>query len=77
MAKVLAIPFRTVTWSSADSESATTGIDSVIGAWAGIGWGLASTLVVLATTGIDVVRSETWGTGAGATTLAAGAGVLG
>ena len=36
-------------------------IDSVIGAWAGIGAGFASTRVVLATTGIDEVISETTG----------------
>ena len=40
------------------------GIDSVIGAWAGIGAGFASTRVVLATTGIEEVMSETTGAGA-------------
>ena len=36
-------------------------IDSVTGACAGIGWGLASTAVVVAMTGIEVVASLTTG----------------
>jgi hypothetical protein len=72
VAIVFAIPLSGET-SSGFSNSSTLGtiaIDSVIGACAGIGWGLASTAVVLATTGIEDVASETCGgdiTGAEAT----------
>ena len=61
VARVLAIPFSAVTWSLASSSEAsgTIAIDSVIGACAGIGAGLASTRVVFATTGIEEVASDT------------------
>jgi hypothetical protein len=41
-------------------------MDSVTGAWAGIGCGFASTAVVFATTGIEEVALETCGGVAGA-----------
>jgi hypothetical protein len=73
---VLAIPFRgeTTSCSSISSALVTIAIDSVIGACAGIGCGLASTAVVFAITGIEEVASETCGAEATGVEAAGAAG---
>ena len=62
-AKVLAMPFSTVTWSSALSFSPTTSMVPVTGACAGIGCGFGSILVVLATGAAEAAGAATGATG--------------
>src|SRR5690606_4690917 len=58
-----AMPLSTVTRSCGSSDSATTGIDAVVGACAGMGCGFAGADVVRATGVVDGALS---GAGAGA-----------